>query len=210
MAPDETQRHGEQLARVLGCKSAAGKCASYLRLLNKWQRVHNLAGARQVAALAALAADCAPLLHRVGQLEPSRAVDLGSGAGMPGLLLAIARPALPVVLIESRQSKAAFLRQAAAELELENVHIVCERIESWRPRQYPDLLCARALTSLPRLARLVSGFTVAGLRLLALKSRQPRAECAALENCGAGWQVVSCRPTGSSPSRWLVEAQVQQ
>ena len=207
MAPDDAQRHGEKLARVLGAEASCAQCVSYLRLLSKWQRVHNLAGARTIADMAALAADCAPLLKRAGKIGPSLVADLGSGAGMPGLLLAISRPGLPVVLIESRQSKAAFLRQAVLELGLEKVRTVCGRIESWRPSRPPDLLCARAVAPLQQLARLAAGFTGAGVRLLALKSRQPGAECAALARAGGIWKVVSCRPTGSSPSRWLVEMQ---
>ena len=210
MKADEVQRHGEQVAAALGAESFCRQYACYLNLLSKWQRVHNLAGGRSLAALASLASDCAPLVRRSGQMKVAFAADLGSGAGMPGLLLAIARPQLPVALIERRHSKAAFLRQAVLELELENVEVICGRIESWKPARSPDLICARALTSLPRLTRLASGFSASGMRLLALKSRQPAAECAAIEQNGCGWQVLSCQPTGGAPSRWLVEAQARQ
>ena len=209
MAPDEACRLGEGIAGRLGAGSAGGRCACYLRLLSKWQRVHNLAGTRSLAGLAGLAADCAPLVQRACQIDAGQVADLGSGAGMPGLLLAIARPQLPIALIESRSSKAAFLRQAVMELELDNVRVICIRIESWRPARPPGLLCARALAPLPALAELVAGLGGRGLRLLALKSRSPRAECAALERTGR-WQVASCLPTGGAPSRWLVEAQARQ
>lgn len=187
-----------------GARTAAA-LAKYLRLLEKWSAVHNLTGARNRAALAGLVKDCAPLVRAVGPRTAS-AADLGSGAGMPGLVLALVRPDIDVNLIESRGSKAAFLRHAAAELGAGNVTVACCRIERWRPGRTLELLCARAVARLATLASAAAHLGAAGTLLLALKARCPAHECAALEKADPRWKVLGCSPTGSAPSRYLVRA----
>ncbi len=82
--------------------------------------------------------------------ESSDLADLGSGGGFPGLVLAVARPEARVALVESVGKKAAFLRRAAAELELANVEVVDERVEDWTGgRESVGLVTARALAALP-------------------------------------------------------------
>ena len=183
----------------------ATKLVAYVRLLEKWSAVHNLTGARRLPALASLVADCAPLVKDIAT-GPTCVADLGAGAGMPGLPLALLRPDASVTLIESRAKKVSFMRAAAVELGIGNVEIVHHRIETWQPNRTFVFLCARAVCCLAHLAKIADHLTTRGSFLLALKSRSPNAECRRLER-NAGWLVRTIKPTGFKPSRFLVRAE---
>ncbi len=116
-------------------------------------------------ALAAL-----PILDRI---SPKRAVDLGSGGGVPGIVLAIARPAVSWMLVDSVGKKAAFLREAAIALDLDAVTVAAERAESLgrdpRHRERFSLVTARACAPLPVLAELAMPLLATGGTLVAWK-----------------------------------------
>lgn len=105
---------------------------------------------------------------------PLRIIDVGSGGGLPGLPLKLARPELSLTLLEANRRKAAFLVQAAARLGLEGVEIVSERAEDAgrdpRHREQYDVATARALAAMPVLAELCLPFLRLGGRLLAMKA----------------------------------------
>ncbi|MGE3921625.1 MAG: 16S rRNA (guanine(527)-N(7))-methyltransferase RsmG [Lautropia sp.] len=123
------------------------RLADYARLLLKWNRTFNLLGAADPVALIdehlidALATLPALARHLTGTAAP-RLHDVGSGAGLPGIPLAIAWPELPVVLIEPIGKKAAFLRQAIAELELSNVRVIEARLTPQLALTDPGLVAA--------------------------------------------------------------------
>jgi 16S rRNA (guanine527-N7)-methyltransferase len=96
--------------------------------------------------------------------EPVSGYDLGSGGGLPGIVLAIARPHLTVTLVEVRRNRAAFLRRAAAELGLTNIEVYPRRAETLRARK--DLCFARAFAPLPRAWSTAESLLVPGGRLL--------------------------------------------
>jgi 16S rRNA (guanine527-N7)-methyltransferase len=105
---------------------------------------------------------------------PQRIIDVGSGGGLPGLPLRLARPELSLTLLEANQRKAAFLIQAAARLQLEDVVVVAQRAEEAghdpRHREAYDFALARALASMPVLVELCLPFVAVGGRLLAMKT----------------------------------------
>ncbi|MCX7138786.1 MAG: 16S rRNA (guanine(527)-N(7))-methyltransferase RsmG [Proteobacteria bacterium] len=105
--------------------------ADHLALIAKWNRVHNLTAVRESAKMVSVHA--LDSLAVVPHLKAGSVVDVGSGAGLPGIPLALMWPQVRVVLLDSNHKKAVFLRQAAIELRLKNVEVVCERAESWRP-----------------------------------------------------------------------------
>jgi 16S rRNA (guanine527-N7)-methyltransferase len=124
----------------------------YIALLAKWNQVHNLTAVREpermvthhlLDSLATL-----PLLELVVGRAPIALLDVGSGGGLPGIPLAIARPEWRVTLCESSHKKSAFLIQAAAELELANVAVAVTRIEELVPPQPFEVAISRAFADL--------------------------------------------------------------
>jgi 16S rRNA (guanine527-N7)-methyltransferase len=129
----------------------------------------------------ALVEDSLVLLEYLG--EAVRLVDVGSGAGLPGLPIKIARPDLDVTLIEADQAKAAFLVHACAALGLEHVEVVARRAEEAgqdpRLREAFDVAVARALAPLPVLMELCLPLVRVGGRLLAQKTEAEETAAAA-------------------------------
>jgi 16S rRNA (guanine527-N7)-methyltransferase len=120
-------------------------------------------------------------------LEGERVADLGSGAGFPGIPLAIADAARHFTLIESTGKKCEFPRHVVAELGLANVEVVQARSDQYRPQPRFGTVVARAVGPLADLVRSGGHLVVGGGRLLAMKGRLPEAELAARLN---GWKVA--------------------
>jgi len=131
--------------------------------------------------------------------------DVGSGAGFPGLPLAIADPDRRYVLIESTGKKAKFLSHMVARLDLPNVEVAALRAESYRPPRPFDSVVARALGPLAEFVRVAGHLAGRGGRLFAMKGKVPEAEIQALP---AGWKVVAVHPVaipGLDAERCFVE-----
>lgn len=161
--PDETQ------TRLL----------QYLALIRKWNRVHNLTAMREpeMILIRHLFDSLAILPHIAG----SRILDVGSGAGLPGIPLALVRPEWHVALLESNHKKAVFLQQARIELKLKNVEIVAERVENFRPASGFDTVISRAFSDLADFVKLAGHLAIeGGGRLAAMKGVYPHEELAQL------------------------------
>ena len=128
-----------------------------------------------------LIADCLVLVDHLG--DARTLIDVGSGGGLPGLPLKLARPELEVTLLEADQAKSAFLVQASARLGLEGVEVVSMRAEEAghdpRYRERFDLAVARALAPMPALVELCLPFVRVGGRLLAQKTDREDVSAAA-------------------------------
>ncbi len=129
--------------------SAPGKLVDYLGLLNQWNRTFNLTAVRDIDAMVSRhLLDSLAVLPWIGE---GLIVDVGSGAGLPGIPLAIARSDNRFVLVDSSAKKTRFLNQARITLELDNIKVVNQRIEGYTPMQddrriYFDAVIARAWT----------------------------------------------------------------
>lgn len=182
---------------------AEAKLLAYLALLDKWNRVYNLTAVRDTErmvshhlldSLAAvpvfdeiLAARPHPNPPPEGEgasvgLRPPTAIDVGSGGGLPGIPLAIARPDLQVTLIDSIAKKTAFLLQAKAkaELGLANLHVVTGRVEDFQPETGFDVITSRAFSDLREFVTLTRHLLQPGGRWLAMKGLYPNEEIARL------------------------------
>ena len=177
---------------------------AYLALLARWNATYNLTAIRDPREMLAkhLLDSLAmhPQLDGIGSLA-----DLGTGPGLPGIPLAIARPGLHVTLVESNGKKARFLREAVRQLKLANVEVAESRIEAFDAPGRFDAITARALATLPLILELGGHLLKPDGRLLAMKGVVPADEIAALP---AGWTVSDVHPLrvpGLEAERHLVE-----
>lgn len=143
----------------------------HLELLEKWNRVHNLTAIRQRDK--AVSGHLLDSLAVLPYLAGSRFLDAGSGAGFPGIPIAIARPEVQMDLLDSNHKKCAFLRQAIAELGLKNAGVVCERAESWRPAGRFDCVISRAVAEIAEVIALVKHLLAPGGVIAAMKGLHP-------------------------------------
>lgn len=160
-------------------ETAKEKLSAYLRLIEKWNRVHNLTAVREPEQMVVLHLldSLAVLPHLAGAKS---LLDVGTGAGLPGIPLAIARPDLDVTLLDSSHKKAAFLAQAKAELKLANVDVVCERVEKWQPGRTFDAVVSRAFSELAEFVDQSAHLVSRGGEMLAMKGVHPFDEIARL------------------------------
>lgn len=163
---------------------------AYSELLLKWNRVYNLTAIRASdQAITHHMLDSLAVLAHLGGIE--RLADVGSGGGLPGIPLAIARPALAVTSIEAVSKKASFQQQAKIELELANLTVLNERVENVRADPLFDAVISRAFSDLSEFVRLTAHLLRQGGRFLAMKGVYPEAEIASLP---AGIRVVEALP----------------
>ncbi len=158
-------------------EAAAAKFAQHLDLIAKWNRVHNLTAVRETDQMVVLHLldSLSVLPHLAGA---KTVIDVGTGAGLPGVPVAIARPDLAVTLLDSSHKKATFLRQVKTELALANVDVVCERVETWKPAQRYDAVISRAFSELADFIAQAQHLVAPGGVMLAMKGVYPFEEIA--------------------------------
>jgi 16S rRNA (guanine527-N7)-methyltransferase len=157
---------------------------AYLALLAKWNAAYNLTAVRdpgqmRIQHLADCQAVVAPLHRHLGAERPARILDVGSGGGLPGVLLALADPAWSVTCVDAVGKKAAFVRQVAGELALPNLRAEHGRVEALQAPPF-DAITARAFSSLADLVRLTRRLLAPGGAWVAMKGQRPDDEIAAL------------------------------
>ncbi len=159
---------------------------AYLDLLQKWNRVYNLTAVREPAEmlthhlLDSLAA-ISPLRRHSGG-NAIRLLDVGSGGGLPGVVIAITCPEIAVSCVDTVGKKAAFIQQAAATLKLTNLQGVHARVEALKAEEGGgfDVICARAFASLPDFTAWSQAALQPGGVWMAMKGKHPGDEIAAL------------------------------
>lgn len=188
-------------------EGAEAKLLAYLALLEKWNRVHNLTavrGAERMVSHHLLDSLAAVPFFQGGCPDLIRVLDVGSGGGLPGIPLAIARPELQVTLIDSVAKKTAFMLQAKAELGLNNVNVVTGRVEDFRPGTRFDVITSRAFSDLKEFVTLTRHLLEPAGRWLAMKGLMPHEEIAYMPD----WVKVSANHAlvvpGLEASRHLI------
>ncbi len=149
----------------------------YLALIRKWNQVDNLTAIDTLSDMVAL-----HLLDSLTALPlvAGRLLDVGSGAGLPGIPLAILRPELEVTLLDASAKRVRFQRQAVIELKLANVDMVQTRLERYQPERPFDSIISRAFSSLPAFVEGATPLLSEGGSLIAMKGWLPETELAAL------------------------------
>lgn len=196
--PALRERLDQGLARLGGMladlsEAQRERLIDYVDLLAQWNSRFNLTAVRD--PLEMIGRHLLDTLVAVNAFQASPVLDLGTGAGLPGIPLAIARPELSFVLLDSVGKKTRFVRQAAASLELGNVIVAQARFESYQPAEKFATITARALAPLEALWSGSAHLRQPRASLLAYKGRRPDDEMAALIATGAatGAQVTIIR-----------------
>jgi 16S rRNA (guanine527-N7)-methyltransferase len=174
----------------------------YVSLMQKWNKVYNLTAVREPEKMVTqhLLDSLAVLPHITGH----RVIDVGTGPGLPGIPLALASPALEVTLLDSSHKKTSFLRQACLELGLNNVTVVCERVEVWRPEEKYDVVISRAFSDLAEFASLALHLCRDTGRMLAMKGVYPHEELTRLPATVVLQGVEPLKVPGLDAERHLV------
>lgn len=179
--------------------------ADYLALLQRWNATYNLTAVRDPAAmLTQHLADClavAPPLQR--HAAGGRLLDVGSGGGLPGVVIATLLPAWDVTCVDAVGKKMAFVRQVAGTLPLPNLHAQHTRIEQLKQPPY-DLITSRAFASLADFTRLTRPHLAPGGVWMAMKGRAPDEELAELPADVTVFHVEQLTVPGLDAQRCLV------
>jgi 16S rRNA (guanine527-N7)-methyltransferase len=197
-------------AALLGVALEAAQAEALLRLLDElslWNSRYNLTGITEREAMIRL--HLLDSLSASSELEGETIADVGTGAGFPGLPLALVHPARRFTLIDATAKKLRFVEHAAQLLGLKNVTPLQARVEALRPAVPFDVVLARAFAALPVLLQGVRGLAGPATRVVAFKGRYPHAELAQLP---PGWcvaQVRAVRIPGLDAERHLVRLQRQ-
>ena len=174
----------------------------YIAMVMSWGRVANLTGAGSALAFAReQVVDSLAVVPHVGH---GRLLDVGSGNGLPGVVIAIARPDLAVTLLEPRAKRARFLTQVRIDIGLANVEVVCARVEDHRPAVRYDSLIARALAALPDFLAVTRGLRGPGTRLLAMKGQLLQAELEACALPAKALNIINLKVPGYAERHLVV------
>lgn len=175
---------------TLGLSPAlAPRLLDYLSLLERWNKTYNLTAIRDPREM--LVKHLLDSLAMHAFVDDQRLADLGTGPGLPGIPLAIAKPQLRVSLVESNGKKARFLREAVRQLGLGNARVLESRAEAVdEPGQY-DLITARALDRLAGIVRVGAHLLRPGGLMLAMKAARVDEEVAELP---PGWRLQAVHP----------------
>jgi 16S rRNA (guanine527-N7)-methyltransferase len=174
MTPKEQLGQGLVRLGIQLTPNAIERLAAYVALLGKWNRIYNLTAIREPGKIVShhLLDSLAVLSH----VNADTIADIGSGAGLPGIPIAVAKPDTQVVLVESNHKKCAFLRQAITELQVENLEVVTDRAEKWRPPQLYGAVISRAFADLASFVEIAGHLCRPEGVLLAMKGLYPDEE----------------------------------
>ncbi len=149
----------------------------FIDLLDKWNKAYNLTAIRNKRDMLPLhILDSLSLLPHLG--EAKRILDIGSGAGLPGIPLAILQPDREFVLLDSNGKKTRFIKQAIIELKLKNVSVVHGRIEKYSPESNFDCITTRAFATIAETLAMIVHFLSNESRILFMKSNTAEDELA--------------------------------
>lgn len=191
---------------------ASERLLAYLDLLVKWNRVYNLTAVRRPEQM--ITRHLLDSLTVLPYLRGQRLLDVGTGAGLPGLPLAVVRPDTTVCLLDSNRKKTRFVVQAVSELGLDNITVVSERVEDYKPAAPFDTVVSRAFSTVGEMLQGAGHLGHSDSVFLAMKGVYPLAE---LETLPPGYTVeavhelkvpgldaerhlIVCRATGAGQS----------
>lgn len=195
-------RKGIDFLNLSIADEAQEQLLAYIDLLVKWNRVYNLTAVRKPYDMVIRhILDCLAILP---YLDDGRVLDIGTGAGLPGIILAIVRPDSDFILLDSSDKKLRFVKQVIAELSLTNVDVVNMRDEDYQPDEKMDVIISRALLALDVMESLAPQLCRDDAQLLAMKGVYPMTEIEALKDANILEEVVRLEVPFLDAERHLV------
>jgi 16S rRNA (guanine527-N7)-methyltransferase len=187
-AADQLQRGLIALGLTLE-RDIQQRLLDYVALIEKWNRVYNLTAIREPEKM--VSHHLLDSLAVAPHLHARRLLDVGSGAGLPGIPLALANPDMHVALLDSNHKKAAFLNQAVMELKLKNAEVCAERVESWQAQNKFDVIISRAFSDMAEFVRITRHLLAPGGIYAAMKGLHPYEE---IDKLPPGYKVQQVLP----------------
>ena len=173
---------------------------TYLNLVEKWNRVYNLTAIRERDEMIKLHfLDSLSILNHV---HVKNILDVGSGAGFPGIVLAITQPELKVTVMDSVNKKTTFMQQVKSELSLTNLDVVNSRVEDYQPTTLFEAVTSRAFSNLKNMMSLTQHTLQKEGVWLAMKSKDVREELEAFEK--NQYTLISLEVPFINAERYLV------
>ena len=194
-SPDRQLRHRlreglERLGLVLD-ESKQDRLIKYLALLVQWNAVYNLTAVRDPFDMLALhVLDSLSIVDLVGESDGLDVLDVGTGAGLPGIPLAIALPRHTVHMVDAVAKKISFLQQVKSLVDLANIRVEHVRIEALTLPKKPSVIVSRAYADMSRMIRSIEHLADASTTVIAMKGVEPNDELAALPQ---SWKLVELR-----------------
>jgi 16S rRNA (guanine527-N7)-methyltransferase len=175
----------------------------YLYLLEKWNQTYNLTAIKGLPAMMRYhLLDSLSMMPRL--VNCRRAIDVGSGAGLPGIPLAIAMPDSFWVLLDSNSRKTRFIRQAIVHCGLGNAQVVQTRVQDYHAPHSPDFIVSRAYASLTEFCDSVAHLMAPGTRLMTMKTGLKPAEADELDRSRFVFEEEILQVPGIRETRSLV------
>ncbi|AMK77007.1 MULTISPECIES: 16S rRNA (guanine(527)-N(7))-methyltransferase RsmG [Methylomonas] len=171
----------------------------FIKLITKWNKAYNLTAVRDPLEMVSL--HILDSLAILPYLHGSRIADIGTGAGLPGIPLAICRPDCQFTLVDSNSKKTRFVQQAVLELKLKNVEVVHSRVELLQPEILFSTVICRAFASMPDILQLTGHLLAEDGVLLAMKGQQPEQE---LIDLAETYSVIPLTVPGIAAERCLI------
>jgi len=202
----------EQLVNAAGSmgisldEQRAASLLSYLELMLKWNRTYNLTAVVEPQRM--ITHHVLDSLSVIPYLIGISVLDVGTGAGLPGLPVAIADPAREVTLLDSNKKKTRFVSQALIELGIKNARVVTARFEDFAPAQTFDTVVTRAMTEAAQFLPLARRFCPPGGRVIMMKGQYPTQELAQAQSQAETLKVIEVVVPTLDAQRHLVISDV--
>lgn len=172
----------------------------FIKLIEKWNKAYNLTAVRDLREMVSM--HLLDSLVILPHIKASTIADIGTGAGLPGIPLAIALPDYQFTLVDSNSKKTRFVQQAVLELQLKNVEVVHSRVELLQPNHLFSTVISRAFASMPDILALTQHLQADDGVLLAMKGQIPAQELAELTET---YRVIPISVPGIDAERCLIE-----
>lgn len=202
MRPEDILVNGiQQLGFVVEAEEQK-KMMKYLGLLQKWNHTYNLTAIDKIERM--VSHHLLDAIAVLPYLKAGRWLDVGSGAGLPGLILALMRPDWEFELLDSSSKKCSFIQQATIELNIKNIQITCARVQDYKKVKKFDGIISRAFTKLNKFVVLTHHLLLPGGVWVAMKGLSPDQELEQLPTGIMLKRIISLQVPGMNSERCLV------